>query len=191
MYMTSDPLYQALAEGQRVGALGTTDLRDAIEHARRFVAAIPVNAGPLIDLGSGGGLPGLVIAWDRPDLQCVLVDRRQKRTDVVQRLVARLGLHDRVRVLCRDLDHLSRDPAFRAGCGVLTARSFGTPEQVLRMSTPLARPGALLLVSEPPGSDGDRWDRVAALMGWRVLGVADGLVRLELVDVSRETSTTP
>ena len=56
----------------------------------------PASAGTVVDLGSGGGVPGLVIARARPDLRVVLVDRRSSRTDHLSRLVRRLGLDDRV-----------------------------------------------------------------------------------------------
>ena len=47
----------------------------------------------MLDIGSGGGLPGLVIAHDRPDVHVTLIDRREKRTDLLQRQVTRLRRH--------------------------------------------------------------------------------------------------
>ena len=45
----------------------------------------------LVDLGSGGGLPGLVLADAYPERAITLVDRREKRTDFLRRAVRRLG----------------------------------------------------------------------------------------------------
>ena len=47
----------------------------AVAHADAFAAALPSSAA-VVDLGSGGGLPGLVIAVRRPDLRLTLVERR-------------------------------------------------------------------------------------------------------------------
>ena len=58
---------------------------------RRSSPRSPTSSGTVVDLGSGGGVPGLVIARARPDLRLVLVDRRAARTDHLPRLVRRLG----------------------------------------------------------------------------------------------------
>ena len=60
-------LRAALHEIRERGAIGTTDIDAAIAHAEQFVDVLPPGPGALADLGSGGGLPGLVIAVRRPD----------------------------------------------------------------------------------------------------------------------------
>ena len=80
---------------------------DVVEHAAAFVVALEAVTGTVVDLGSGGGVPGLVIATARPDLRLVLVDRRVGRTDHLVRLVRRLGLDDRVTVLTADAEDLA------------------------------------------------------------------------------------
>ena len=99
-------LAAALAESQRLGMLGDRPVADVIEHAAAFVLALAEISGTVVDLGSGGGVPGLVIARARPDLRVVLVDRRSSRTDHLRRLVARLALADRVEVLTADATSL-------------------------------------------------------------------------------------
>ncbi len=107
----------------------------------------------MLDLGSGGGVPGLVIAHDRPDLQVTLLDRRAKRTDALERVVRRLDWGDRVSVVCRDVDGFEPDERFDA----IVARGFGPPEFTLTTAARLVRPGGPIVISEPPGAD--RWDR--------------------------------
>ena len=51
------------------------------------------------DFGTGGGLPGIVLAIVRPDLHLTLVDSRQKKVDVVQKIVDELRLSN-VKVIC-------------------------------------------------------------------------------------------
>ncbi len=116
----------------------------------------------MLDLGSGGGVPGLVIAEARPDLLVVLVDRRATRTDHLRRLVARLGWRDRVEVVTADAAALV---GRQAPADAAVARGFGPPLTTLAMATPLVRRGGLVVVSEPPEHDERRWPEadVAAL----------------------------
>jgi 16S rRNA (guanine527-N7)-methyltransferase len=135
--------------------IGSTPIEAAVEHAMRFVDAIPAAARRVLDLGSGGGLPGLVIAWHRPELQVTLVDRRAKRTDLLERLIRRLGIDERTQVLTADVADLAGHPEHRASYDVVTARSFAPPLQTLAAARPFLAPGAVLIVSDPPASR--RW----------------------------------
>jgi 16S rRNA (guanine527-N7)-methyltransferase len=149
-----EPLVTALADSQRLGMLGDRPVGEIVEHAGAFVTALTDVAGTVIDLGSGGGVPGLVIARARPDLHVVLVDRRASRTDHLRRLVARLGLDGRVDVLTRDASTLHGEMEADA----VVARGFGPPTATLRAATPLLRTGGAVVVSEPPpGDDRPRW----------------------------------
>ena len=155
--LVEDPaLVEALAESQRLGMLSDRPIAEVVEHAAAFVGALDAVAGTVIDLGSGGGVPGLVIARARPDLRLVLVDRRSSRTDHLRRLVRRLGIDERVEILAVDAadvpNHLP-SPA-----EAVVARGFGPPAVTLRAAVPLLRGGGLIVVSEPPQADRrERW----------------------------------
>lgn len=105
-----------------------------------------------VDIGSGGGIPGLVLAHDRPDLAVTLVDRRQKCTDFLERATASLGLRERVVVRCCDTSSLI---AGGEHFDAVTARGFGPPSRTLRVAAQLIRSGGRIVISEPP--EGDRW----------------------------------
>jgi 16S rRNA (guanine527-N7)-methyltransferase len=147
-------LESVLAESQRLGFLGPRPVTEVIEHARGFVAAIPSFAGSVVDLGSGGGVPGLVIARDRPDLHVTLLDRRTKRTDFLERMVGRLGWHERVTVVAADAARFVAERPHRFD--VVVARGFGPPRTTLRYGAALVVTGGVVIISEPPV--GDRWD---------------------------------
>lgn len=153
--MEIDPrLVDALGESQRLGMLGARPIPEVIEHAMAFVGALEDVRGRVVDLGSGGGVPGLVVAVARPDLEIVLVDRRTKRTDLLSRLVARLGLRDRVEVVSGDAERLIDGD--RTVFDAATARGFGPPKLTLEVGVSAVRPGGLVIISEPP--EGDRWN---------------------------------
>jgi 16S rRNA (guanine527-N7)-methyltransferase len=159
-------LVDVLHEAQRLGFLGARPIPDVIDHARGFVRALahgaPVDS--VLDLGSGGGIPGLVIAHDLPDARVTLLDRRAKRTDVLERVVRRLGWQGRVTVRCQDVETFEPEERFAAA----VARGFGPPEFTLTHASRLVRPGGTIVVSEPPATD--RWDPtvLAALQLHRV-----------------------
>jgi 16S rRNA (guanine527-N7)-methyltransferase len=178
-----DALSSALAEAQRIGALGPLPIPEAIEHARSYVRAISPGDRSLIDIGSGGGLPGLVIAVECTWLdRIVLIDRRAKRTDLLRRLVGRLGLRDRVEVVEGDVVAYGRSEQNMSSFDVATARSFGTPLLLAQAASPLLRDGGRLLVSEPPDSNGERWHEPTILGMFHVKPVIDGLASLERAD---------
>jgi len=137
-------------------------VEEIIEHALAFVGALVGIEGTVVDLGSGGGVPGLVVAWHRPDLRVVLVDRRSARSDHLRRLAGRLALSDRVEVRSADafaLDPSSFEPL--SAVQAVTARGFGAPSVTAAAASRLLAPGGVLVVSEPPGGADDRWAGVA------------------------------
>lgn len=151
-----DPaVMNALEQSQRLGFLGDRPIAEVVDHARAFVAALDDVSGRVADLGSGGGVPGLVIAHDRPDLHVVLVDRRAKRTDFLDRMVRRLSWGARVSVVCSDVEDLIAGGGHVVDAAV--ARGFGPPMWTLELGTRLVRPGGITVISEPP--NGDRWDQ--------------------------------
>jgi 16S rRNA (guanine527-N7)-methyltransferase len=149
---------EILTRAQAEGALGSRPITEVIAHARGFVAALPAATATVIDLGTGAGVPGLVIALDCPDLHVTLVDRRDKRIDALHRAVRALGWESRVRVVAATAEELCAQPAHRGVYDAVVARGFGSPEVLLPLAVQLVRVGGVVLVSEPPEEAGSRWD---------------------------------
>ena len=148
---------EVLTNAQRIGALGPRPIDEVIDHARAFVDALPSDTLKVIDLGTGAGIPGLVIAEARADLAVTLVDRRAKRTDALSLAVAGLGWRNRVTVICADVETLTRDARHAGAYDAVVSRGFGPHETTLRLSTLLTRPGGVVILSEPPAGTPDRW----------------------------------
>lgn len=171
-------LLAALASIQARGAIGEASLELAIAHADQFVVALPSSVRTVADLGSGGGLPGLVIAWRRPLLQITLVERRHSRADLLSRAVRSLRLNDRVTVLADDVRTLAAGAA--GAFDAVTARSFAAPPITAQWAGVLLRPGGLLVVSEPPDDDPLRWPTpMLAANGLADLGREQGVRRFQ------------
>ena len=146
-----------LVDAQRIGALGPRPIDEVIAHARSFVDALPSTTRRIIDLGSGAGVPGLVVADALPDAEVILVDRRAKRTDALEIAIAALGWRGRVSAICADVATLVRDPNHTGGYDAVISRGFGPHETTLRLSAGLVRPGGVIVVSEPPEGTPGRW----------------------------------
>lgn len=171
-------LIETLRDAQRLGMFGDGAIEDAVEHAGGFVDALgELRPGSrVIDLGSGGGLPGLVLADAYRDAAITLLDRRQKRTDFLARAVSRLGW-SHVTVRTDDVRTVIDDvvDGRLAPFDVVTARGFGPPEFTLRAAVGIVASRGRIVVSEPPS--GDRWDRdVLTELG--VAGERVGAVRV-------------
>jgi 16S rRNA (guanine527-N7)-methyltransferase len=165
-------LRAALVLAQRHGAVGPGSLEVAVAHALDFFGGLePVGEWQVVDLGSGGGLPGLPLALAHPQTRWMLVDAWQSRTDALQRAVVALGLDARVEVCharAEDLGHSNH----RARADVVVARSFGPPAMTAECAAPLLVVGGRLVVSareDEPGwpSDGIDALRLRATGEWR------------------------
>ena len=155
----SAPLLGLLEEGKQRGFLGPGPVEDHLDHARAFSVAVDSDPGRAVDLGAGGGVPGLVlasVAW--PATQWVLLDAQLKRTEFLAEAVRTLGLEHRVTVVTERAEVLGRDPAHRAGYDLVVARSFGQPAVLAECAAPLLGAAGCLVVSEPPDTTpADRW----------------------------------
>ena len=166
-----DDLLAALEEAARLGYLGPGPMRFHVEQSRRLAAAL--RPTPLvIDLGSGGGVPGLVLAGLYPELRVVLLDASTNRTDFLARAVRRLGWDDRVEVLPARADDAGRSARWRGRSPAVVARSFGPPSATVEAAAPLLALGGQLVVSEPPdgepAAETERWPAAGlALVGLR------------------------
>jgi 16S rRNA (guanine527-N7)-methyltransferase len=169
--MTPSPLADlasVVREAQRRGFVGDAPAGDAVEHARGFAAGVDVPPQRFLDLGSGGGLPGLVLLELWPAASVVLVDANQKRCAFLRDAVDALGLGGRVEVLEGRAEALGRRSGLRGGFDVVTARGFGRPGVTAECAAPFLRPGGLLVVSEPPVDP----DAPAAAERWPAEGLA-------------------
>lgn len=145
------PTEEILHEGIQAGQFGG-ESKPHGDHAMGFVAFLgePETefSGNVIDIGSGAGLPALVLADAYPNTAWTLIERRSGRTDLLARAIHRLEFSNRVAVLAEDAAVAARSD-LRGTADWVTARSFGPPGDTAECAAPFLRTGGLLLVSEP------------------------------------------
>jgi 16S rRNA (guanine527-N7)-methyltransferase len=175
-----------LEDARSLGLLGPGPVERQIHHATDLARAIGAFTGRFLDLGSGGGVPGLVLVQEFPDARAVLLDAQRRRGEFLQRAVERLGVSDRVDVVVGRAEVLARTGSLRAGFDLVVARSFAPPPVTAECAVGFLRSGGALVVTEPPATNrlADRWpDAGLAELGFGPAGSlrhgGTGAVRIE------------
>nr|WP_298199577.1 16S rRNA (guanine(527)-N(7))-methyltransferase RsmG [Novosphingobium sp.] len=138
------------------GSLEQVWLRHIADSAQLLTHVPRETPQPWIDLGSGAGFPGLVVAALRPGCEVVLVESRTRRIEWLTRAAGALGL-DRVRVAGARLETIE---PFRAG--VISARAFAPLGRLLDLSARFSTSDTIWLL--PKGRSAR--DEVDQLDGW-------------------------
>ena len=164
-----------LGEARDLGFLGPGPISSHVDQSRAFADAVETArstahsaqgettaAAPrsVLDLGSGAGVPGLVLAlaWKRTAF--VLIEAHLRRAAFLTRAVRVLELTGRVTVVAERAEIFGQTPSRRGTFDVVTARGFARPAVVAECAAPLLDVGGMLVVSEPPpdtASPGGRW----------------------------------
>jgi 16S rRNA (guanine527-N7)-methyltransferase len=154
---------QILGRSQELGFLGPGPLEPQVDRSLAFTQIGPA-PGRLLDLGSGGGLPGFVLAFAWPDTALVLLDGSVRRCAFLSSVVVDLGWEERITVVAERAELTGRS-ALRATIDLVVARGFGPAAVTAECAAPLLRVDGQLVVSEPPGGAPERWpaDELATL----------------------------
>lgn len=141
-----------LRDAQTQGFVGgRVPLHEHVRNGLGFATVIDAErCRTIVDLGSGGGLPALVIAVRLVQVEMTLIERGTRRAGFLQEAVAALDLADRVRIVIADAEEAARRPGLEASADVATARSFGPPAVTAEAACRYLRQGGRLVVSEPP-----------------------------------------
>jgi 16S rRNA (guanine527-N7)-methyltransferase len=156
-----DDLVALLERARERGFFGPGPVQAHLSHARGFgVVALEVSGevpASAVDLGSGGGVPGLVLARDWPESSWLLIDAAHRRAADLEVAVRVLGLGGRVAVRASRAEDVAHEPAAREAAELVTARSFAAPAVTAEIAAGLVARGGWVVVSEPPGGDPGRW----------------------------------
>ena len=150
-------------------------------------------ATTVIDVGSGGGLPGLPLKLSRPDLALTLVEADQAKAAFLVQACAALGLGD-VDVVARRAEDAGHDPRYRESFDVAVARALAPMPVLVELCLPFVRVGGRLLAQKTRSEDVSRARNAIALLGGELDGVLDAPSRMRhegSVVVIAKTAPTP
>ena len=109
-------------------------------------------AKTLVDVGAGGGLPGIPLKLARPELAVTLVEADQNKAAFLVRACAELGLLD-VDVVARRAEDVGQDGKYREKFDVAVARALAPMPVLAELCLPLVRVGGRLLAQKTEGED--------------------------------------
>ncbi len=131
--------------------------RHIVDSAQLLTYVPRETTGPWMDLGTGAGFPGLVIAALRPDINVLMVESRARRIDWLERVCDELDLH-RASVVGSRLELVESDAV-----SVISARAFAPLARLLDISARFSTKATLWLL--PKGRSAGQ--ELAELSGWR------------------------
>ena len=106
----------------------------------------------VIDVGSGGGLPGIPLAIARPDLPFTLLEATGKKARFLEETASTLGLAN-VSVLNARAETAGRDPKHREHYGLAISRTVGPMPVILKLTLPLVAVGGRSLCMKGPRAE--------------------------------------
>lgn len=166
-----DYLGRLLAMNAQMNLTAITDPEIAWErHVLDALTLLPLLAGVpaggrLVDVGSGGGIPGVPLAIARPDLRITLVEATQKKASFLSAVSAAMGLPN-VSVRAERAESLVRGE-LRAAFDAVTARAVARLFTLAPLTLPFARPGGLVLLIKGQRADEELAEASAVLRAQR------------------------
>jgi 16S rRNA (guanine527-N7)-methyltransferase len=163
---------------------GLTALRDPVE-ARRVLLDDALRALDLVrglpdgivDVGSGGGTPGIPLAASLPDREVTLLEAQRRKAEFLRRWTAELpNLH---------VVHGRAEEQQTDAFGVAIAKALAPPHVAAEWCLPLVRPGGSAVLWVGPSADAGRVARAAAALAGELVDAPPGFL------VLRKTGVTP
>jgi 16S rRNA G527 N7-methylase RsmG len=139
------------------------------EFGSRAAAARPPQgeAFQVIDVGTGGGFPGLAVAIALPEARLTLVDSVKRKLDAVAAMAAELGIADRLTLRCERVERTGRLPECRGRFQLALARAVAAAPVVAEYLVPLLAPDgqALLYRGQWSADDGSALQGALTALG--------------------------
>jgi 16S rRNA (guanine527-N7)-methyltransferase len=144
-------------------------------HLEAALEAAPlIEGGRVVDVGSGGGSPGLPLAAARPDLRFDLLESARKKCDFLSRWVSEF---ENASVVCARAEEHARGPG-RDAYGAALARALAPPPVAAEWCLPLVAPGGRAILFVGPSADEAAVERVAAELAAEIEDAPTGFLLL-------------
>lgn len=134
-----------------------------------LAAQLDLSGKRVIDVGTGAGFPGMVLAILRPDLQITLLDSLQKRIGFLEQTAARLGLAN-VRCIHARAEDGAQDSELREQFDMATARAVAAMPVLTEYCLPFVKNGGIFAAMKGPSETAAQAENAAKLLGGAVVG---------------------
>ena len=126
-------------------------IRELVGGSLLFLLAVPGIEGPLLDIGSGPGVPGLVLALARPAWAVTLVEARRRRANFLRHVIRMLGVSS-VEVLEGRAENLARESGQRGRFTTVTARAVARWSEAEALARPFVSTTGRVVIGLGPHS---------------------------------------
>ena len=168
----------AVAETPGLTSLrGDEARRVLVDDSLRAVEVVRGFDGPVVDVGSGGGAPGIPLAVALPEREVTLLESSRRKCDFLERWARELP---NVKVVCGRAEEQRVD-----AWGVAVAKALAPPPVAAEWCLPLVAPGGAAILFAGPNADVERVGRVAQQLGGELTESPPGLL------VVRKLGPTP
>ena len=150
--------------------------RALLEDSLRGLAVVKELAGPIVDVGSGGGVPGIPLAVSLPDRDVTLLEANGRKCDFLREWAPSNAHVVQGRAEEQETDVF----------GVAVAKALAPPHVAAEWCLPLVRPGGAVVLWVCPSADADRVARVASLLAGELVAGPEGLFVLRKLDMTPE-----
>ena len=154
-----------------------------------------VKRGKILDLGTGGGFPGVPIKIAYPDADITLLDATRKKLEAVSEMAANIGISD-LKTAWGRAEDLGRDPQHREKYDLVVSRAVAYLPALIECAVPFLKTGGIFLAYKQAGSDseieaaGNALHELNAVVEEQIpYQISDGETRRLLV--IRKTAATP
>jgi 16S rRNA (guanine527-N7)-methyltransferase len=149
--------------------------RVLLDDSLRGVAVVTAYEGAIVDVGSGGGAPGIPLAYALPEREVVLVEAERRKCEFLERVAPA-----NARVVWGRAEEQETDWA-----GVAVAKALAHPPTAAEWCLPLVRPGGAVVLWVGPSAEPERVARVAERLAGEVMAAPEGFL------VIRKLGPTP
>jgi 16S rRNA (guanine527-N7)-methyltransferase len=146
-----------------------------LEDSLRAAPLVSSFGGPIVDVGSGGGAPGIPLAHALPDRETVLLEAERRKCAFLERVAP-----PNARVVWGRAEEQETDWA-----GVAVAKALAPPVTAAEWCLPLVRPGGAVVLWVGPSAEPDRVARVAKRIAGELTDAPEGFL------VIRKLGPTP
>ena len=146
-------------------------------HVDESLAALDVIRqfdGPIVDVGSGGGAPGIPLAVALPEREVTLLESSRRKCEFLERWARELP---NARVVCGRAEEQPLD-----SWGVAVAKALASPAVAAEWCLPLVAPGGAAILYAGPSAEADRVARVAGQLGAELAESPPGLLVLRKLE---------
>jgi len=138
----------------RMTALGSPAeiIRGLFLDSLLFLSVLPPRPLKIVDIGAGGGVPGLPLRLVDPGISLTLIEAKRKRVSFLLAVCRELNLSDVAVVEGRAEDLLEADPVLVEGFDAVVARAVGSEKRLLPVALRYVRPGGTVVLAGSPSA---------------------------------------